>query len=136
MLEQLFNHLFKNLKLDKSKVGEIVVGNVIQPGSGIYQARLGQTYAGIPYTVPLSCVNRFCGSGLEACGIVAAKIKAGFINCGIGAGVESMSIYEMTSLVDPNKLNEKCFDTQKTRDVLTTMGRTSEVRYLNIFTLI
>jgi len=33
-------------------------------------------------------VNRFCGSGLETCAIIAAKIKAGFLDCGIGAGVE------------------------------------------------
>jgi len=77
--------------------------------------------------VPFHAVNRFCGSGLEACAIIAAKIKAGFLDCGIGAGVESMSVYEMTGVIDVGKLNDKCFSSQASRNVLTTMGRTSEV---------
>lgn len=36
-------------------------------------------------------VNRQCSSGLTAVADVAAQIKAGLIECGIGAGVESMS---------------------------------------------
>ena len=60
--------------------------------------------------MPFHTVNRFCGSGLESCAIIAAKIKAGFLDCGIGAGVESMSVYEMTGVVDVGKLNDKCFD--------------------------
>ena len=104
--------MFKRVNnLDPAKIDDIAVGNVIQPGCGIYTSRLAQTYAKIPCTVPLHTVNRFCGSGLEACAIIASKIKAGFIDCGIGAGCENMSVYEMGSLVDFNKLDDKCFST-------------------------
>jgi acetyl-CoA acyltransferase 1 len=41
-----------------------------------------------PDTVPVFAVNRFCSSGLEACAIIASKIRGGFIDIGIGAGVE------------------------------------------------
>jgi acetyl-CoA acyltransferase 1 len=36
-----------------------------------------------------------CSSGLEAVSIIAAKIKAGVIDIGIGGGVENMSMYDM-----------------------------------------
>ena len=37
-------------------------------------------------------LNRQCSSGLEAIAEIAAKIKSGFFNVGIGGGVETMSI--------------------------------------------
>ena len=47
MLEQLFNHMFKSLKLDKSKVGEIVVGNsVVSIGLAGGIGAMGRTFAG------------------------------------------------------------------------------------------
>jgi acetyl-CoA C-acetyltransferase len=55
-----------------------------------------------------STTNRFCGSGLEAVNGIAAKIGAGFLDAGIGGGVESMSRVPMGSdvqFLDAN--NEK-----------------------------
>jgi acetyl-CoA acyltransferase 1 len=40
-------------------------------------------------------VNRFCASGLEACAVIAGKIRTGMIDIGIGAGVEQMSLFDM-----------------------------------------
>lgn len=48
---------------------------------------MGEFLAGIPDTTPIVAINRLCSSGLEAVGIIAAKIKAGIIDCGIGSGV-------------------------------------------------
>ena len=45
-------------------LGEICIGNVLQPGSGATSGRMGQLLAGIPDTVPFYCVNRMCSSGL------------------------------------------------------------------------
>lgn len=47
--------------------------------------------AGIPYSVPVQAVNRQCSSGLQAVATIANAIKAGQIDAGIGAGVESMT---------------------------------------------
>lgn len=51
--------------------------------------------AGFPETTSLVTINRFCSSGLEACAIVAGKIRAGHIDLGVGCGVESMTMYDM-----------------------------------------
>jgi len=51
-------------------------------------------------------VNRLCSSGLESCAIVASKIKNNIFDIGIAGGVENMSMYDMNSLIDPEKINE------------------------------
>lgn len=66
----------------------------------------------MPFTVPVTSVNRFCGSGLEAISAVAAKIKSGYIDCGIGGGIESMSMYDMMSLVPLDKVPPQAFETE------------------------
>ena len=44
--------------------------------------------AGLPTEIPCVTLNRFCSSGLEAVGVLASKIKSGFINIGVCGGVE------------------------------------------------
>ena len=61
--------------------------------------------AGYPDTTSVVTINRLCSSGLESCSIIAAKIEAGVIDIGIGAGVESMSMYSMKDWVDEAKLS-------------------------------
>lgn len=60
-------------------------------------------YFNFPDTVPIRTVNRQCSSGLQAVADVAAYIKAGFYEIGIGCGVESMSIDQIgpVSKVNP-----------------------------------
>lgn len=65
---------------------------------------MGQYLAGFPDSATTVAVNRMCSSGLEACATVAAKIKAGMIEIGIGGGVESMSLYDMTSAMTPSQV--------------------------------
>ncbi|THF95926.1 hypothetical protein TEA_024434 [Camellia sinensis var. sinensis] len=48
-----------------------------------------------PETVPIRTMNRQCSSGLQAVADVAAAIKAGFYDIGIGAGLESMTANPM-----------------------------------------
>jgi acetyl-CoA acyltransferase 1 len=62
--------------------------------------------AGFPDTTSVVTINRLCSSGLETCAIIAAKIKSGVIDIGIGSGVESMSLYEMGAWVDKGKLSK------------------------------
>lgn len=95
-VEQMLVPVFKDVlrkanNMDPSLVGEITIGNVLQPGGGNTTARMGQMIAGIPYTTPLIAINRMCSSGLQAVISVANQINAGEIDIGIGGGVESMS---------------------------------------------
>jgi acetyl-CoA acyltransferase len=47
--------------------------------------------AGLPVEVPAATVNRLCGSGLNAAGMLSDAIRAGTVGLGIAGGVESMS---------------------------------------------
>lgn len=95
MLSGALKGLIQRTKVDPKLIQDIVVGNVNQPGAGAITARMAGFLAGIPETTTLVSINRFCSSGLEACAMIAAKIKAGQIDIGIGSGVESMSLYDM-----------------------------------------
>eukprot|EP01117_Protostelium_nocturnum_P000025 TRINITY_DN1009_c0_g1_i1.p1 TRINITY_DN1009_c0_g1~~TRINITY_DN1009_c0_g1_i1.p1 ORF type:complete len:448 (+),score=176.00 TRINITY_DN1009_c0_g1_i1:73-1344(+) len=110
-------------KVDPKLIQDIVVGNVLPPGGGAVQARMGQFLAGFPDTVPIVTINRQCSSGLQACANIAAAIKAGTIDIGIGAGVESMTSGNMMDVGEPNP---KIFENEKARDCLLSMGETSE----------
>jgi len=111
-------------KIDKSKVGDIVVGNVSGPGGFASQARMAQFLAGYPETVPLTTLNRQCSSGLQAVANVAANIRSGVYDIGIGAGLESMSKHDMNATV--GDINERIFDNELASSCLNTMGQTSE----------
>jgi acetyl-CoA acyltransferase len=52
-------------------------------------ARMAALGAGIP--APGLTVNRLCGSSLEAVAIASARIRAGFQECVLACGIESMS---------------------------------------------
>ena len=109
LLAQTLNHLAARLGLDKSLVDDVSMGCVTQvKEQGACIARNALIAAGWPEDVTGFTVNRFCGSGLEAVNSIAAKIGAGFIDAGIGGGVESMSRVPMGAdgaMIDG--LNEK-----------------------------
>ncbi|HET7501687.1 MAG TPA: acetyl-CoA C-acetyltransferase [Kofleriaceae bacterium] len=109
LLAQTLNQLAERKKLDKNLVEDVVVGCVSQVREqGGCVARNALIAADWPEDVTGVTVNRFCGSGLEAVNMIAGKIGAGFVEGGIGGGVESMSRVPMgsdESMLDG--LNEK-----------------------------
>ncbi|CAN0021883.1 unnamed protein product [Ascophyllum nodosum] len=110
-----------------TRAKKICVGNVLQEGSGALSSRVAQVRAGIPYTVPLSTVNRQCSSGLQAIAHVAAGIQAGHYAIGIAAGVESMTHNAMGSGGLPSGIDPKFVAAdRKGAAVLMPMGITSE----------
>ncbi len=48
------------------------------------------------------------------------------IEVGIAGGVENMSMYDMQSSVDPEKVSEAVFEHEQARNCLMGMGETSE----------
>jgi acetyl-CoA acyltransferase 1 len=104
----------------------VVVGNVLLPGSGALIFRGACLMAGLPIDCSMMTVNRFCSSGLEAISIVASKIKSGIISIGIASGVESMSLSDMTNMVEPDKLSEEFMNNEQASNCLLPMGITSE----------
>ena len=126
MLAHVLKAVITESKIDKSRIEDLACGNVMQPGAGAMQTRAAQLMAGIPVTSTAVAVNRQCSSGIEACSIIASKIKAGIIDVGIGAGVESMSMYNMMELVDPSSLSDELFENENARNCLIPMGNTAD----------
>mgnify|MGYP000259329457 CR=1 FL=1 len=73
------------------EVTEVIMGQVIQGGSGQAPARQAMLKAGVPSKVSALTINKVCGSGLKAVMLAAQAIKAGDYEVAIAGGQESMS---------------------------------------------
>jgi len=130
LLSTVLKGLVEKTQVDVTKVEDMMVGNCLQPGAGALIARAAQLMAGFPIESTVAAINRQCSSGIEACSIIASKIKAGVIDMGIGAGVESMSLFDMNNMVDAGLISDDLFEHEIARNCLQNMGMTSEVHYL------
>ena len=84
--------LQRNARLDAEVIDDLVYGCANQAGEDNRNvARMSGLLAGLPIAVPAATINRLCGSGMNAIGIVADSIKSGGIQLAIAGGVESMS---------------------------------------------
>jgi 3-oxoadipyl-CoA thiolase len=82
----------RNPSVNWQKLDEVVYGNANQAGEDNRNvAHMSSLLGGLPVEVPGSTVNRLCGSGMDAIGVVSRAIAAGQIQIGIAGGVESMS---------------------------------------------
>ncbi|HET7275277.1 MAG TPA: acetyl-CoA C-acetyltransferase [Longimicrobiaceae bacterium] len=72
-------------------IDDVIMGNVIQAGTGQAPARQAAIKGGVPETVPAVTINKVCGSGLKAVMLAAQAIKAGDARVVIAGGMESMS---------------------------------------------
>src|SRR6188472_1789646 len=77
--------------VDPGTVDEVVMGQVVQGGSGQAPARQAQIHAGLPPSIPAVTINMVCGSGLKAVMLASQAIKAGDAECIVAGGQESMS---------------------------------------------
>ena len=77
--------------IDPAAIDEVVMGQVVQGGSGQAPARQAMIHGGVPPAVPALTINKVCGSGLKAVMLAAQAIKAGDAQCIVAGGQESMS---------------------------------------------
>ena len=77
--------------VDPAAVEEVIMGQVVQGGSGQAPARQALIHAGLPATIPAVTINKVCGSGLKAVMLASQAIKAGDAECIVAGGQESMS---------------------------------------------
>ena len=75
----------------RAHIGQIIIGQVLQAGSGMNVARQTGLKLGIPQQVPAFTVNMACGSSLKAAALGAAAIASGESDLVLAGGVESMS---------------------------------------------
>jgi len=127
LLKAALEGVIKQSGVNYKEVGDVVVGNVQMDGAYAAPARMAQFRAGFPADVPLHTINRQCSSGLQAVAHVANAIKGGMIDCGIGAGVESMTQGGAIGggKVPPVNLNA-LMENKLARDCLVPMGVTAE----------
>ncbi|XP_006869210.1 PREDICTED: 3-ketoacyl-CoA thiolase, peroxisomal isoform X1 [Chrysochloris asiatica] len=123
LLSAVMTAVLQDVKLSPAELGDICVGNVLQPGAGAVMARIAQFLSDIPETVPLSTVNRQCSSGLQAVASIAGGIRNGSYDIGMACGVESMSLADRGN---PGNITSRLVEKEKARDCLIPMGITSE----------
>ena len=78
--------------VDKNKIDEVFMGNVITSGVGQAPARQAMLLAGLPNTIPATTVGKVCGSGLQAVILAARSIMTGDNNLVVAGGMENMSL--------------------------------------------
>lgn len=78
-----------NLKPDM--VDEVIMGNVVQAGTGQAPARQAAIYAGLPNTIPCTTINKVCASGMKAVMQAAQAIQLGDADVIVAGGMENMS---------------------------------------------
>ena len=82
----------KKINLDPTSVDEVLMGNVVQAGTGQAPARQAAIYAGIPNTVPCTTINKVCASGMKAVMQGAQAISLGDADIVVAGGMENMSL--------------------------------------------
>lgn len=78
--------------IEKSKVDEVFMGNVLTAGVGQAPARQALLFAGLPESVPATTVGKVCGSGLQAIILGARSILTGDNHVVVAGGMENMSL--------------------------------------------
>jgi acetyl-CoA C-acetyltransferase len=73
------------------QVQYVIMGQVLQAGSGQIPARQAAVGAGIPMSVPALTVNKVCLSGLDAIALADQLIRAGEFDMVVAGGMESMT---------------------------------------------
>jgi acetyl-CoA C-acetyltransferase len=73
------------------QVQYVIMGQVLQAGTGQIPARQAAVEAGIPMSVPALTVNKVCLSGLDAIALADQLIRAGEFDVVVAGGMESMT---------------------------------------------
>ncbi|EDM76766.1 acetyl-CoA acyltransferase [Plesiocystis pacifica SIR-1] len=108
---------------DPAMVEDIAIGCAMpEAEQGLNVGRVIGIGAGCPDETPALTVNRFCSSGLQTIAGIANRIQVGAIDCGVGGGIESMSMVPMGGnkpRVSPKMIAER-------PEVYVSMGVTAE----------
>jgi len=88
--------LLEKTGIDAGDVEDVIIGCAFPEGEqGMNFAKVAAMKAGMPIEVPGQTVNRFCSSGLQTIASAAERIMAGFADCIIAGGAESMTMIPM-----------------------------------------
>ena len=82
----------KKANIKPEMVDEVLMGNVVQAGTGQAPARQAAIYAGIPDSVPCTTINKVCASGMKTIMQAAQSIALGDTKIVVAGGMENMSL--------------------------------------------
>jgi len=82
----------EKIDLSPKMVDEVLMGNVVQAGTGQAPARQAAIFAGIPDTVPCTTINKVCASGMKTVMQAAQSIALGDADIIVAGGMENMSL--------------------------------------------
>ena len=80
------------INLKPELVQEVLMGNVVQAGTGQAPARQAAIFSGIPDTVPCTTINKVCASGMKTVMQAAQAIALGDADIIVAGGMENMSL--------------------------------------------
>ncbi|MGH2786459.1 MAG: acetyl-CoA C-acetyltransferase [Actinomycetota bacterium] len=72
------------------QIDYVIMGQVLQAGTGQITARQAAVNAGVPTSVPALTINKVCLSGLNAIALADQLIRAGEVSAVAAGGMESM----------------------------------------------
>jgi acetyl-CoA C-acetyltransferase len=78
-------------RIEGADVDYVIMGQVLQAGTGQITARQAAIKAGIPQEVPAMTINKVCLSGLNAIALADQMIRAGEVETVVAGGMESMT---------------------------------------------
>lgn len=116
--------LVERTGIDAAEIDDVIIGCAFPEGEqGMNFARTAAMKAGLPYQVPAQTVNRFCSSGLQTIATAAERIMAGWSDCIIAGGAESMTQVPMGG----NKFSANPGLVASWPEVYASMGITAEL---------
>jgi len=88
--------LLHRTQVAPEQIEDVILGcSFPEAEQGMNVGRMVALHSGLPYTVPGQTVNRFCSSGLQSISMAAERIMAGFADCIVAGGTESMTMVPM-----------------------------------------
>lgn len=92
MASQIIQFILSETGLPADVINEVILGQVLQGGSGQAPARQAMRMAGIPDSAHAMTINKVCGSGLKSIMLATDAIRLGDSDIAIAGGMENMSL--------------------------------------------
>src|SRR5918992_5086512 len=77
-------------RVSGDQIDYVIMGQVLQAGTGQITARQAAVKAGVPENAPAITINKVCLSGLNAIALADQLIRAGEVSVVVAGGMESM----------------------------------------------
>jgi acetyl-CoA C-acetyltransferase len=78
-------------RVSGDQIDEVILGCVLPAGLGQAPARQASIGAGLPHSVPVTTINKVCGSGMRSAMLGCDAIRAGSARIVVAGGFESMT---------------------------------------------